>query len=60
MKKFKYTLLMTFLLAAVLYPSLEVNANWMKKESRSSTKGFQSIQSAESSGSEKRILFPKE
>ncbi|MBK8982005.1 MAG: FG-GAP repeat protein [Ignavibacteria bacterium] len=55
MKKIKYTLLMTFLLAAVLYPALEVNANWMKKESRSSREGYQTV---ESSGSEKKDSLP--
>ncbi|MBK8982003.1 MAG: hypothetical protein IPM38_06690 [Ignavibacteria bacterium] len=62
MKKIKYTLLMTFLLAAVFYPSLEVNANWMKKEIRSSPEGYQTdlnIQSVESSGSEKKDSLPE-
>ncbi|MBK8981992.1 MAG: FG-GAP repeat protein [Ignavibacteria bacterium] len=52
---------MTFLLTAVLYPALEVNANWMKKETKSSPEGYQSVQkvqSAESSGSEKKDSLP--
>ncbi|MBK8981998.1 MAG: FG-GAP repeat protein [Ignavibacteria bacterium] len=58
MKKIKHTLLMTFLLTAVFYPSLEVNANWMKKEIKSSQEGYQSVQKVESSGSEKKDSLP--
>ncbi|MBK8981986.1 MAG: hypothetical protein IPM38_06600 [Ignavibacteria bacterium] len=62
MKKIKYTLIMTVFLSALLFPSAKVNANWMKNEIRSSPEGYQTnhnIQSAESSGSEKKDSLPE-